>query len=312
MKLSLLTARDYELKYSKAHRQVFNTAAFAALNVSKTDEILYFDLKGSECSLGIIFGKNGNNLLSPFSAPFGGFVALGKAGLANIHNALTLIRDYAAHNSLNILISLPPAVYSPLSELTAFAAPAAGFCSSHDDINYHIDLAHHSIASLTRAGRKNLAKAEISGCSYHIANADNDSEMALAYKIIEANRNEHGYPLRMSLADLLAMRRLIDIDLPLVKVDGEFAAAAVIYRHSPSIAQVIYWGDLKNYRPARPMNRLAYAVARHYGDMGIEVLDIGPASTDGIPNDGLCTFKESIGCVASLKHSIYFHNDDLE
>ena len=34
----------------------------------------------------------------------------------------------------------------------------------------------------------------------------------------------------------------------------------------------------------------------------LKVLDIGPSSVEGVPNYGLCSFKENIGCTISLRH----------
>ena len=312
MKLSVLTAEDFERKYSKSERQVYNTAAFAALNAAKVDEVLYFDIKGSECSLGIIFGKKDGRISSPFSAPFGGFVANGVAGLTNVTEALGLIREYASENALDVEIMLPPEFYAQsLTALTAFAAPLAGFRLGRDEVNYHIPTAPDCYAdTLTRTGRKNLNNALIQGFTIDSSATCKDA-LANAYSIIAENRREHGYALRMSLDDLRHMGELVDIDVFIVKKVTTEIASAIVYRHSPKIAQVIYWGDLKEYRHLRPMNFLAYMLHKHYHDIGLKVLDIGPASTDGVPNEGLCSFKESIGCVATLKHSIlYTHTDD--
>ena len=50
------------------------------------------------------------------------------------------------------------------------------------------------------------------------------------------------------------------------------------------------------------MNCLTYNVFRHYSDAGLRILDIGPSTEDGVPNYGLCEFKENIGCGISLKY----------
>ena len=53
--------------------QVFNAAAFNAMNEYKCDKVFYLIFKDSKIRLGIIFGLRDNKLVSPFSAPFGGF-----------------------------------------------------------------------------------------------------------------------------------------------------------------------------------------------------------------------------------------------
>ena len=38
-----------------------------------------------------------------------------------------------------------------------------------------------------------------------------------------------------------------------------------------------------------------------YKEKGISLIDIGTSTVDGVPNFGLCDFKESIGCNCSPK-----------
>jgi len=52
------------------------------------------------------------------------------------------------------------------------------------------------------------------------------------------------------------------------------------------------------------MNYFSYKVFEHYYRKGLGILDIGPATENGIPNYGLCEFKENIGCTASLKYCV--------
>lgn len=50
------------------------------------------------------------------------------------------------------------------------------------------------------------------------------------------------------------------------------------------------------------MNMLTYSLFQHYRKTGVRILDIGISTENGIPNFGLCEFKESIGCSVSLKY----------
>ena len=67
---------------------------------------------------------------------------------------------------------------------------------------------------------------------------------------------------------------------------------------------MIYWGDIDGYSEERPMNLLAENVYEFYQQKGIQVLDIGPSTENGVPNYGLCDFKESIGVSVLIK--VYF------
>ena len=62
---------------------VYNTASFARLNASKVIKVHYLAIgeDGRRPRLGAIFGERDGRLLSPFSAPFGGFEQHGKQNI---------------------------------------------------------------------------------------------------------------------------------------------------------------------------------------------------------------------------------------
>jgi len=53
------------------------------------------------------------------------------------------------------------------------------------------------------------------------------------------------------------------------------------------------------------MNFLSFNVFNYYKDLGIEIIDIGHSTEDSIPNNGLCEFKESIGCSIGILYEFY-------
>ncbi len=83
--------------------------------------------------------------------------------------------------------------------------------------------------------------------------------------------------------------------------EGADVAAAVVYNVAPEIMQVIYWGDCPGYERLHPMHRFAPELMHVCGAAGARILDIGPSSEDGIPSPGLCSFKESVDCLPTLK-----------
>jgi hypothetical protein len=84
--------------------------------------------------------------------------------------------------------------------------------------------------------------------------------------------------------------------------EGVDVAAAQVFHVAEGVAQVIYWGDLKEYSQLRTMNLLSYRIFEYYYKAKeIKLLDIGPSTENGVPNVGLCDFKESIGCSTSPK-----------
>jgi len=286
-------------------QHVYNSVAFARLNSYKADAVHYLLFADSKPRVGIILGERGGKLLSPFSAPFGGFVTARTQSLEHICEAATLLRQYGAEAGKKILITLPPTIYdSSMTAKTANALSSAGRLRCID-VNYHIDLtAFDRYERMMKPNaRKNLHHAMNEDFAFRHCTSDDSEGVRAAYEVIRINREEHGYPLRMTLDDVLATTLLIPADFFVLSTGGTDVAAAQVFRVSDDIHQVIYWGDRQGFSAMRPMNRLAYSIFEFYHNRGVGTLDIGPSSTDGIPNYGLCEFKESIGCSVTPKLS---------
>lgn len=286
------------------HAHVFNSVDFSRLNAHKADRLhcLVFEEEG-KCKYGITLGEREGWLLSPFSAPFGGFSHGKSVHLESLDAAAEALVYYAKDKEKRLRVVLPPLFYEQhfLSETVNVLSRHATL--SYIDINYHFPIQHFSDYEnhIARNARKNLRHAE--DCNFEFVavwRGDRDG-LRQAYEVIRRNREEHGYALRMSLDDVEKTVNLIDADFFLLRHEGENVAAAQVFRVAEGIAQVIYWGDLRAYSALRPMNMLAYRVFEHYSRQGLQVLDIGPSTEHGTPNYGLCDFKTGIGCVASPK-----------
>ena len=206
-------------------------------------------------------------------------------------------------------ITLPPLFYEPsfLSKLSN-SLYRKGFTLAKSDLNYSIHLdgeKENYQGKLHYNARKNLNIAmEQSFTFEHCNNAESKSE---AYKIIQANREAKGYPLRMTYDTVVKTTAIIQADFFLVKLAKENVAAAMVFHVSPGIVQVVYWGDLPAFAASKTMNFLSYQVVMHYYETGIKIIDIGPSTDNSIPNYGLCDFKESIGCMVYPKQSWVFN-----
>ena len=118
---------------------------------------------------------------------------------------------------------------------------------------------------------------------------------ALCQPLLQAERFQIGI-LRMQ--DIISPSS----DIFIVKKDNVSIAAAFIYYINNEVCSVIYWGDIEGYSQVKPINYLSYQLIQFYGEKGIKYLDIGISTEDGVPNYGLCDFKDSIGCFPSSKY----------
>ena len=51
------------------------------------------------------------------------------------------------------------------------------------------------------------------------------------------------------------------------------------------------------------MNFMAFSMLKYYSNKGVSFFDLGPSTDNSLPNFGLSDFKQSIGCLPSIKFS---------
>ena len=75
MTIQEVSAQEYT-NAIEHHPHIFNTAAFSEINRHKADAVRYLLFAdGGKTRFGMVLGGRNGRLLSPFSAPFGGFSA---------------------------------------------------------------------------------------------------------------------------------------------------------------------------------------------------------------------------------------------
>ena len=294
-------ARVVELPY-----HVFGSAAFNDLNRERAEEVFYLLFREGKFRLGIVGGKKEHGFFSPFSAPFGGFSFISSnIRLQYIEEAVKSLALWAGERNFDsISITLPPSFYDD-----AFISKQVnclwrlGFQIAKVDLNYSFCLEEfddHYSEKIWYNARKNLRiamEADLQFISCHTT-----EEKTEVYHIIQKNRESRGFPLRMTLDQVLDTTRTIPADFFIVKdPSGNSIASAIVFHVAPDVVQVIYWGDLHEYGKLKTMNFLSYRVFEHYSQQGMKRVDLGPSTDQSVPNYGLAEFKESIGCTIDPK-----------
>lgn len=298
-----VTPDDYARLFPKPST-AFGSAAFNMLNSAKVSRIEFLAALDADRRpvMGMIAGLRDGIWRSPFSAPMAALSWNRDLSLATIESFFARAKEYFASYPLRIV--LPPAFIAPqmLASITGTAANMAS--SVIFDYNYHYDLslAPYFEKRLKPKARNKYHQAQKSDFTFESV------DIARAYAVIAANRTAKGYYLAMTLADLEATSSIIDIEAFILSHRDTDVAAAIVYRIAPGIAHVVYWGDIPGFEQLRPMNILPYHIFTHYHALGFTIVNIGTSSTDGIPNHGLCSFKESLGCTLSLIPTITIHN----
>lgn len=297
MIVRLASAEEF-YKFFKA-QTIFGSRAFVEGNADRAQAVRFFvgyDEK-ERPRLGAVLGYRADEWLCPFSAPFGEISSAKDESVERIYDFVSELCDTLGGSPVSI--TLPPPFYGG-EMLTRVCGVLTNYAKkTYCDYNYHYDLSRSDDfeAHLTHAARKNYRHAQQQGFEF-TQTADIDR----AYAVIRANRESRGYPLAMSLQQVRrTVSEMVTAQFFLLTLDGADVAAAMVYDVAPGIGQVIYWGDAPGYSELRPMNMLPPLLFAHYRKAGYRILDIGPSSKHGVPNPGLCRFKESLGCELTLK-----------
>lgn len=305
MEIIETTAKEFKGVFDNPYH-VFASIQFTELNKEKYDQVIYLFFKGTKIRLGLTLARRKNEIYSPVSAPFGGFV-VNKSDISinAIDQAVDALVKWVQQKGFTLEIMLPPLIYASdfLSKcVSAFSRSQAKV--EQIDLNYQIEINPKVdyIDRLNYTGKKNLTTALKYQAELNFQKVLSIQDIERAYGIIAQNRQAKGYPLRMTFEQIIETTKIIKADFFILSHKGIGIAAAQVFHVSPGIVQVIYWGDIPDHSEIRPMNYLAAKMVEYYTEQKIKVIDIGPSTENGVPNYGLCDYKESIGCSISLKY----------
>lgn len=311
MEIHEVTGQEYRAIISHPYH-AFNTAEFNLLNKCKCDDVSFVLFKDTKYHMGLVCGVKDGVLSSPFSAPYGGFSYLRRdLGIAHIDRAVEALLEFSHKKRIaRITLTLPPTIYD-----TSFISKMVnclfrhGFTITSVEVNHVLDLGaagSQNGAGLSRHARRLLRIASTHGMMVRCCDMFDDKR--LAYAIIERHKRQHGYPLKMTWEQVKETMGVIEADF-FVMTDScsrEIASAIVFQTQRRNIAQVVYWGDIREHAPMGTMDCLALEIYKHYKREGFRYIDLGPSSEGSVPNYGLCRFKESIGCVAHPKITMVY------
>lgn len=309
MEIREITKEEYAALV-KTNTVIFCQKDFLELNKDKVDAIHYLVAGDKKDRVAFAIGEKTGEWKAPFSAPYAIPVYLQKKpGIEYFWKFIELLNEYAANRGAkSISVLLPPSIYGSSANakwLSAFWGN--GYFLEYEELNYSLHINDYSIEEykdtvIQSNARKNLNIALKSGLSF-VECRDEESKKE-AYEIIQCNRASKGYPLRMTWEQVLDTIKIVEHNFFVVKREEKAIAAAIVFFVTKDMVQVIYWGDKPDVGVYKPMNFLAYELIKYYKSKGITCIDIGPSTENGVPNIGLCNFKESIGCEVSAKYRL--------
>ncbi len=227
-------------------------------------------------------------------SPFGGVSvgdAVGKNELQLLVSAIFL-----ESNGVALEFTLPFVNYpQTLSACFRDLLQEQGLVARYNDIQHFVALDASSLGSkMHKSQVRRLEKCE--KASYVFAE-EPIQEMPAIFAFIELCRLEQGIPLNITLAhinksveNLPGVYRLFS-----VRDKGELIAACITTHVSDEVLYYFLPATAKAYSSSSPMVMLLaglyqWAYAKNY-----KLLDLGRTSIAGVPQKGLCTFKERMG-----------------
>ena len=284
----------------------FITTPFFDLNKSKIEKLVYLIVDNDKkVSLGLVVGIKNKKLLSPFSAPFGGFhFRNDKIYISEIDEFLISLKKYINKNELSgFKITLPPNIYhQSFNAKMINSLIRNGFKMAIPEITNYVDLKSFSGTFTDRNSRNYFNQAVKNELAFEMVTNFYDKEKV--FDLIVENRQKFGRPIYMTIEDVLRTSRLWKTDFfKVIDKDNNLVASAIYYRFDYKISYAVFWGDNDLGRPLRAMDFLAYNLWNFYKKLDYEIIDLGTSTESGLPNEGLLRFKETHNCISSLRFS---------
>lgn len=241
-----------------------------------------------------LLARNGARLLlGPERGTYGGFAE------AYDLQTMAALLDAAPQSCT---IKLAPASHDlALFSRSMNSLHRAGFMLAHVDLNYDMPVRELAFADrLADGARKKLAKCARAG--FHSRTLER-REWSKAHRLLAENRERSGHTLALPLQRILDLEALLPgTHLFFGTFDGNrMIAAAICLRVRKDVLLCYAWGDAEknNFSPTTQLCERIYEEACFMGE--IRLLDVGISTVNGVPDNGLISYKQSLGFRASAK-----------
>lgn len=297
-----VSGNEYK-QHFRSDTHPFISEQFAELNKFKVDKLVRLITDSGNISIGLVAGIKENMILSPFSAPFGGFHYRNEhIFISEIEQFLIELKDYVKINNFSkILLSLPPSIYQKSFNAKAInSLIRLGYEMILPEITCWVDLRQFSGRFSYKMSRNNYKTALRYNLTFNTLT--NQEEKETAFKLVYENRLQFGREIHMTFDELMQTNRLWPIDFFGVNnSEGQMVASAIFYQFPNSIAYGVFWGDNLIGRQLKSMDFLSYNLWSYYKSLGFTYIDLSTSTESGIPNETLLRFKENHECSSSLR-----------
>ncbi|WP_430809887.1 MULTISPECIES: hypothetical protein [unclassified Carboxylicivirga] len=292
-------------------RNPFITSCFIELNRFKADELVCLVEEVDKPEMGLIAGVKDKNLLSPFSAPFGGFHYKKENIYVDRIDAFisSLKRYFYDNTNEQFQITLPPDIYTPSFNAKCISSfVRSGFTYQIPEITSWVDLRLFNNRYKQKNSREYYRQSLRNKLVFDSISSAEEQE--IAYGIIKQNRARYDRPIFMTLEDIRRVKKIWAVDFfKVTSPDGLMVASAIFYRFHSDIVFALFWGDNEHGRSLRAMDFMLFNLWKHYKELSYKYVDLGISTEQSIPNVGLLRFKETHEAISSLKYSFSLNSN---
>ncbi len=256
---------------------------------------------------------------SGFHGPFGGFYSEKNGALqlsiGNINHLLSnlRLRSEKNHQDLDVRVRLfPEGIFPNWGDTQLSILTTAGFHIDYSDTAHYIALDSPWREAWRRNRSRDFKKSENKICGYQITTNREISEL---YDVITKNVEQKNRKFSLSLEDLKIMSAVLsakELELWMYKsnVTGNNVAAAICQIVDHNVVYVFRWGHVYNYKDygleSSPMTFVANHLCQVYSNRGYTVLYVGTSSYEGVLDENLAHFKESLGALRVTVDTLFF------
>jgi len=279
---------------------LFNRVSFQEINYKNPNA--YFLIRDGLIEGVFLFHQIENLIINLYKSSYGGFEFFENVlPIIKLKFIKIVLEDILNRYHFSILkITFCPEIY--------FKIPILADLSEYYSTKKCIEISHY--IDLNQNWKKNIAYSHVKKLNKNIRSnfyfeKVYENDLSNIYELIKDVRVKKGYPVTMNYEDL---RRNImsfpdEFSLFCVKNEvGEIISGAVCLEISSKIMYLFYIGHDVTYNSFSPNTYLIISLAEYFQNRGYAIFDIGVSSEDGVRNEGLSSFKESLGCQISEKH----------
>lgn len=250
--------------------------------------------------------------ISPITGAFGAMTSSEYVTMSEIEFFITSVSKFIFSSLGGEKISwrLPPLYYrNKVHTKLQNVLYRLGWNVEDYDLNFHLPIVDYESfrSNLSSSKRRELNRVTKTAAEFSVA-ATYDQRKAV-YDIIKRNRDSQGYPMTMSWDSVLSLANAIDdkARFYMLERDGEILAGAICLVVDPETLYVFYWGENPEFRNDSVIVKLAEGIYLEALRSKFLILDIGTSTNVSIPNQGLISFKENIGCLVSQKLTYVYY-----